>query len=158
MGPAAEEDRRRGGGVVLRALKRERVTEAVVGVAGAALVICLLLVVEGPVIALFTRGPEAAWAKLMTEFALARYGWGPPSADEAEDRMIALDDCLAKAAATQPPGRPLKPLVTELRATCAYSIEAALLALTTNLQPEEEAKEALYRDHILPAARRAKPQ
>jgi hypothetical protein len=143
---------------VSHTLSWERVVVAVGVVAGAAFAICLVLAVMRPAIALFTGGPQAAWTELGAELAFARYGWGPPDAAETEDRMTALDDCLAQAVATQPAGRPLKPLVADLRSTCAYSIDAALLALTTNLEPEEAAKEALYRDHILPAARRARPQ
>lgn len=86
------------------------------------------------------------------------YFAGPVGVAETEQRLTAMDDCLAKAGAKQPPSRPLKPLVADLRDACAYEIEYARLGLIAGGKSEEIAVNTIYFSHIQPAALRAKPQ
>jgi hypothetical protein len=80
----------------------------------------------------------------------------PPDAplSELADRY---DDCLAKAVAKQPLGRPVKPLLKDLWDACLWDFRPFDRALMAAGKSEQEALDEVYRLHIEPAAARAKP-
>jgi hypothetical protein len=67
-------------------------------------------------------------AEMHDDFLLSN----PPSATETEHRLLAVDDCLVKAVAKQPPGRLRRLLLNDLFADCQYSVTAAWLAIHPN--------------------------
>jgi hypothetical protein len=51
--------------------------------------------------------------------------FGLPDTAETKERLITLQDCMVKAVAQQPLGRPINPLWNDLRSACAYEIAFA---------------------------------
>jgi hypothetical protein len=73
----------------------------------------------------------------------------------AKEALVDLDDCLAKAVAKQPPGRPLERLVEDLRYTCQIEISVASTRLMKAYDmSEEDALRSTYYQHVGPAAAR----
>ena len=114
--------------------------------------LCLLAGMAWAIIAFWNEGIWPTLAEIHDALL------GPPDAVETKRRLISVDDCLAKAVATQPPARPLPPLVDDLSGICAYEIASARLGLIAGGKSEEVAANTIYYSHIQPAALRAKPQ
>jgi hypothetical protein len=75
-----------------------------------------------------------------------------------EDNLTYLDDCLAKTAAKQPPGRPPGLLLKDMMSECMITFGAALSSLQKLGKTEEEADRELYYNHLLIYIARAHPQ
>jgi hypothetical protein len=82
--------------------------------------------------------------------------FGKPDATETGERLITLEDCMAKAVAQQPLGRPINPLWDDLRSACAYQIASAKLGLIAQGKTSDDAwSEIRYLLH--PIVERAQP-
>jgi len=76
----------------------------------------------------------------------------------AGEAMVSLDDCLAKAIAKEPPGRPMMPLFRDLLASCMIEVGGAKSELMKGGMSEDAANGVIVYQHVgIVAARKAAP-
>jgi hypothetical protein len=105
-----------------------------------------------------TRQGKPMTMKIWLAIAAALLVAEPLPAAADNPRLTELDDCLAKAVAKQPPGRPIDLLARDLRSDCMIEFLAAGQSLEKTGKTQEQALKELFDNHLLVYVKLANPR